>query len=348
MAKIKKLNHDEVAYFCEQLGLVINSGIPLSEGAEMIGENADDNAVRAAAEALEKSLTKGKTLFEAMEDCGAFPQYTVNMVRIGTLSGRLDDVLRGLSEYYEDMADRLRSIRSAVLHPLILIAMMAVIMIVLILQVIPMFSDIFGQFDSSVREAVEASVRYAYTTGTVILAVLFAILVISIVTALLSKIPGVRNKLAEFVAGFFATKKTAAYVSQAKFAGAMSMMVSSGIEASEALENVELLINDRRMKERIEECRKEVIEGEPFADALCKARILPPIYSRSLKMAYKSGSFDDSWRKISSRCTEAATATSENLVAVIEPVMIALMAVMIGAILLTVMLPMMDIMSVLG
>ncbi len=348
MAKIRKLNNDEVAYFCEQLALVINSGIPLSEGAAMIGENSEDKNVLAAAKALEKSLTDGRTLFESMEESGAFPQYAVNMVKIGTLSGRLDDVLKGLSGYYEDTADRLRSIRSAVVHPLVLIAMMAVIMIVLILQVIPMFSDIFGQFDSSVREVVDASVRYAYTTGTIILIVLSVILIASVVTALLSKLPGFRNKLASFAAGFFATKKTAAYFTQAKFASAMSMMVSSGIEASEALENVSLLINDKKMSGRIEQCRKEVIEGEPFADALYKAEILPPIYSRSLKMAYKSGAFDESWKKISVRCSDAATATSENLVAVIEPVMIAIMAVMIGAILLAVMLPMMDIMSVLG
>lgn len=348
MAKIKKLDHDEVSYFCEQLSLIINAGIPLSEGTEMIGENADDGVVTAAAGEMAAHITEGATLFEAMEQCGAFPPYAVNMVKIGTLSGRLDDVLKGLSEYYEQTADRLRNIRSAVLHPLILIAMMAVVMLVLILQVIPMFSDIFGQFDSSVREAVQASVNYAYTTGFVILAVLGAILLAALIIALLSGIPKVRKSLSAFAAKFFVTKKAAGYFSQAKFASAMSMMVSSGIEASEALENVMLLIDDRDMNRRIDGCRRQVIEGEPFAEALNEAKLLPPIYSRSLKMAYKSGAFDDAWKKISVRCTDEANATSENLVSVIEPVLIAVMAVLIGAILLTIMLPMMDIMSVLG
>ncbi|HBI52047.1 MAG TPA: type II secretion system protein F, partial [Ruminococcaceae bacterium] len=74
----------------------------------------------------------------------------------------------------------------------------------------------------------------------------------------------------------------------------------------------------------------------------------PPIYSRSLKMSYKSGSFDDAWHNISDRCSEEADVTSENIVSFVEPVLIAVMAVIIGAILLTVMLPMMDIMSTLG
>ena len=344
----KRLTNDEIAFFCEQLSLVINAGIPLSEGAEMIADNAGGGRATAVARDLEKSITAGKALYEAMDDSGAFPYYTVNMVKIGTLSGRLDDVLKGLSEYYEQAADRVRAIRSAVLHPIILIAMMAAVMIVLIVQVLPMFADIFGQFNSIVGEVVSASVDYAYSMGMVIFIVLCSILVVSGVIALLSRIPSVRAALNSFVASFGVTRKTANVFSQAKFANAMSMMVASGIEASTALENAELLISDKDMKKRIRQCRDKVVEGEPFADAINDAKLLPPIYARSLKMSYKSGAFDDAWKKISDRCSSEADITSENLVSFIEPVLIAIMAVMIGAVLLTVMLPMLDIMSKLG
>ena len=348
MAKIKKLSHDETSYFCEQLSLVINAGIPLSEGVEMIAESSENSSVSAAANIMKQSLSDDKPLADAMEASGAFPQYAVNMVRIGALSGRLDDVLKGLSAYYEDMADHVRNIRSAVTHPLILITMMTVVMIVLIVQVIPMFADIFGQFDSNIRNVVDASVNYAYTAGTVILICLIVIIAAVGIIALLSRIPSVKSGLVSFASSFFLTKKTASYFTQAKFASAMSMMVSSGIDSATALENAELLISDKKMAKRMEECRRQVVEGEPFADALCGSKLLSPIYSRSLKMAYKSGSFDEAWKKISDRCSDEASATGANLVAVIEPVLIAIMAVMIGAILLTVMLPMMDIMSVLG
>ena len=344
----KRLTNDEIAFFCEQLSLVINAGIPLSDGAEMIADNAGGGRATAVAKELEKSISGGKALYEAMDESGAFPQYTVNMVRIGTLSGRLDDVLKGLSEYYEQAAERVRTVRSAVLHPIILIAMMAAVMIVLIVQVLPMFADIFGQFNSIVGEVVDVSVDYAFSMGMVILIVLCSILVIAAAIALLARIPSVRAALNSFVAGFALTRKSADVFSQAKFANAMSMMVASGIEASTALENAELLINDKAMVKRIEQCRDKVVEGEPFSDAINDAKLLPPIYARSLKMSYKSGAFDDAWKKISDRCTNEAEVTSDNLVSFIEPVLIAIMAVMIGAVLLTVMLPMLDIMSKLG
>lgn len=344
----KKLTNDEISFFCEQLSLIINAGIPLVEGAEMIAENAGGGRATEVAEQMTASLADNKTLFEAMGNTGAFPQYAVNMVKIGTLSGRLDDVLKGLSEYYEQTADRMRTVRSAVMHPFLLISMMAVVMIVLIIQVIPMFSDIFGQFNSTVSESVSASVRYAYLMAGIILAVLCVLLVVSAAIALLSKIPSVRKKLMSFASSFALTRRSAGVFTQAKFANAMSMMVSSGIEASMALENAKLLIDDKAMAKRIDECHDKVVEGEPFADALNETDLLPKIYSRSLKMSYRSGSFDDAWKKISDRCSEEADITSENLVGLIEPVLIAIMAVMIGAILLTVMLPMLDIMSSLG
>ena len=348
MSKNRKLSNDEIAYFCEQLSLVVNAGIPLSDGMGMIADNVDDPSFRRITDVISKNIAEEKTLFEAMSLSEAFPEYAVNMVKIGTLSGRLDDVLKGLAAYYEDRGTQIRTIRSAVLHPVILIAMMTVVIIVLIVQVVPMFSDIFGRFDSTVSEAVNASVGYAYQTGTVILVILLVILLISGAAAILSRIGGFRKALSGFASRFILTRRIARVFTQAKFAGAMSMMVASGIEASEALENSMLLIEDKKMLEGIKKCRDSVVEGEPFADALHDAGLLPPIYARSLKMAYKSGSFDDAWKKISDRCSTEAQTASENLISFIEPVLIAVMSVIIGAILLTVMLPMMDIMSALG
>ena len=348
MAKRRKLTYDETAYFFEQLSLAIEAGIPVSEGAGIIAGDADDSTVAQVASDAADMLTDEMPLADALEETGAFQKYAVSMVRIGTFSGRLDDVLKGLSAYYEQAADRLRMIRSAVLHPFILLIMMTVVMIILVMKVLPMFSEIFGQFDSSVNEKVTASVETAYITGIVVLILLGAALLIGGITLILSRIPSVRSFMSTFAARFVLTRRMARVFSRAKFANAMNMMISSGIEASMALENVELLVTDKGMLKRISACRNDVVEGKPFPEAVSSAELLPPLYARSLKMAYKSGSLDEAWGKISERCSAEAEAAGENLISFIEPVLIAVMAVLIGAILLTVMLPMMDIMSALG
>ena len=80
--------------------------------------------------------------------------------------------------------------------------------------------------------------------------------------------------------------------------------LSAGISPEEALDNALLLIGDSRLSAQISDCRRRVLEGESFADAVCAANMFPAIYGRTLKIAYISGSFDKTWRKISERCSE--------------------------------------------
>lgn len=348
MAGLKRFTPDEVSYFCEQILLVINAGIPLDDGMEILSEDIDDANIRLAAKQISGYISEGMTLFDAMEKTGAFQDYVIKMIKIGMYSGRIEDVLRGLTDYYESRSSILHALRSAVLHPLLLIAMMTAVIVVLIVQVIPMFADIFSRFDSSVSETVMGSISYANTIGFVLLIILLAVVVISVVIALLSAIKPCRDVLGNLASHFFITKKMYTLFSEAKFTEAMSMMISSGIDAVEALEYADELISDKKLKKRIADCRDRVLGGESFADAVCSSRLLRPVYARSIKIAYKSGSFEKVWKKISSRSSYEAEASASNLVAFIEPVLVGVLVSVIGSVMLTIMLPMVDIMSVLG
>ncbi len=267
----------------------------------------------------------------------------MNMVKIGTMSGRLDDVLDGLSEYYENRGNMLSTIRNAVLHPFMLLIMMTAVIIVLVAQVIPMFSDIFARFDSSVSESVDVTVNFALKTGTVIMTVLLVIIGLAAVTAVLAGFTPVRRALARAASHTPVIRTLSRRFAQAQLANAMNVMVSAGIAPEEALDNALLLIGDSRLSAQISDCRRRVLGGESFADAVCAANMFPAIYGRTLKIAYISGSFDKTWRKISERCSEQAENTASNLIAFIEPAMIVVLAAIIGSI-----LPLMNIMSVLG
>ena len=344
--KAKLLTPDETAYLCEQLAMMLGSGMQLADGLELIAQDAGDLSGLCAQ--LAEDIGCGTPLHEAMEKSRRFPAYAVSMARIGFLTGSLEDVLRGLSDYYEERAEMTRTVRSAVLHPIMLLVMMTVVMIVLIVMVIPMFGDIFSQFDSSVGETVSAAVNLAYRTGGIILAVLIAVTAAALVIAALSQIPAAREALARFTCAFPLTKNAARKFTLAKFTKAVCIMTAAGIPADEILENVQPLVSDVKMKAALERCRQSVLEGESFPAALDESGVLPRLCSRSLIIAYGSGSFEAAWRKISERCADEAEQTAATAVGFIEPAIIIILAALIGAILLTVMLPLMDIMSALG
>ncbi len=345
MAKMKKLDNGNTAYFCEQLWLMVNTGMQLNDGLEILAEDIDDANLRSICSFLAEKIDDGSTLFVAMKESGVFPEYAVNMVEIGCVSGKLDDVLKGLADYYEERAETDRTIRYAVFHPSMLLIMMTIVVIVLVVKIIPMFSDIFAQFDSQIGAAVTDTVGLAYSTGQ---AILIALLVVIALLALVVFVPPVKKVMCSFASVFPLTRGFSRSFAQAKLADAMYMMITSGLSPEDSLEYAMGLINDKTLKKQLADCLRRVQDGEYFADAICESKILPKMYSRSLKIAYTSGSFDTVWRKISIRTGEESMRTLTNLVSFVEPAIIVVLALIIGSVLMTIMLPLMNIMSALG
>ncbi|MDE5860484.1 MAG: type II secretion system F family protein [Oscillospiraceae bacterium] len=186
---VKMLTDEETAFFCEQLAMLLEAGIPLADGMEVLSEDAGDRRFKEIAETLVKTMNDGSTLFDAMDKSEIFPDYAVKMVKIGSVTGRLEDALNGLSDYYSKRSELRQTVKSSVSHPLILLAMMTAVIIVLVIKVIPMFREIFAQFDDSAAEAVENSVSFAYNVGAFVMILLLVVLAVTLVTAVLCRYP---------------------------------------------------------------------------------------------------------------------------------------------------------------
>ncbi len=348
--RVKKLDHAQVEFICEQLSMIVGSGIGIADGLELLCEDIADGTLKSACLEIADAAGKGAALSQAVRSTGRFPDYAADMIAVGEMSGKLEEVLRGLSEYYSERDEIRRALRSAVLHPMVLLLMMTVVMIVLVVMVIPMFADIFSQFDSSVSGTVQQTVELAYNSGTAIMIVLLALIAISGAIALMSKFAKTGAWLRRIVSVLPMTRDISEKLSLCDLTKAISINVSAGISPEDMMmrSNIRSFIRDKRMEEKYSDCEKRVIEGESFPDAVIDSRLLPPLHARSLKLAYSSGSFENVWKRISSAYNDEAQRSLVNLTAVIEPIMIVILGVLIGAILLMLMVPLMNIMSVLG
>ena len=142
--RAKRLTYSQVEFLCEQLAMILGSGMSVSEGLGLLCADSDDRVLVSACNEISSEVDRGEPLSQAMRSSGRFPEYAVDMVALGEMSGKLEDVLRGLAEYYEERDEIRRMLRSAVLHPMVLLLMMTVVIIVLVVMVIPMFGDIFS------------------------------------------------------------------------------------------------------------------------------------------------------------------------------------------------------------
>lgn len=349
MAEKKRLKRpltaDEVSYFCYQLLQVLDSGVPVYDGLAVMAGQTKSRSTPEANELLKSvttSLSMEKPLYAALEETGVFPEYCVKTVMAGEMSGRLDEALSSLTDYYEKQARMGENIRNAVVSPMIMLVIAAAVISVLTLKVLPMFADIFKEFDPEVCSAVSKSVETAAGAGTVMLIVCGVLFICGAVFL------GAQDKsdgTSELLASLPFFRKTAETVAEAKFTGAVSMMINSGLSAAEALSNARGISSCKRVNKRIDRCAALVMDDVPFSDAVEQSELLPVFYARTLKVSYTSGSFDAAWQKISRRMSEEADRSVERIISFAEPVMTAVLTAAAGVIMLTVMLPLMNIMS---
>ena len=181
----RSLTADELSVLCWQLSLLSRAGVPWTECAGLLLEDGQPPRVKAALTRLQGPLSEGVPLSSAMEAAGTFPPYLLRMVEIGQLSGRLDQVLSALSDYYRRESATLDAIRRAVTYPAVMATLIALVFLVLVSRVLPVFSQVFSQLGAGLSP-VAAALLSSGSTGQIIASILSGLLLAGAVALLLS------------------------------------------------------------------------------------------------------------------------------------------------------------------
>lgn len=327
----------EIALFCDQVAMLLSAGIPLSDGMETLCANYDEGKYKEAFSLIEERIKDSK-LHKALEESGVFPSYLVSMVRIGERTGRLEAVLHLLSRYYAWEAEIDRAVKSAVLYPAILMLMLAAVVGVLTVTVLPVFDKVYAGLGVQISGAGAAVGR---VTLMIIAAALLALTVILLllrtdkkdaVTSLLSKL-------------FSPFGKAMRKLSAARFASAIAIMLGGGYDVDEALRLAADVVPDARSRAATQECRNAMRDGKKFADAVAALGFFDAIHNRMIIVGEASGQLDTAMEKLSETYQREADQGIYYIVSLIEPLLVALLSIVIGGILLSVMLPMLNALS---
>lgn len=341
----QKISSAELSIFCGQVALILEAGLPLYDGMETLAgaDNKSENA-----EMFKKAsqgVTETGSLYEALKNDDRWPEYMVEMVGIGERSGHLESIMRGLESYYA-REDRIRSsVVSAVTYPILLSVLLAVIVLILLWRVLPVFRRVLEGMGVGLNESGARMMHIGEVVGWVVmvLVVLIVIAALAIIILLRTKH---RDKVLSFLQRIFPpivelnNKLTASRVS-----GVLSMMLSSGFPTDEALEMTEKVLSDRDAAAKVAGIRAGLAEGKSFADAIEEAHIFNELHVRMIRMGSATGREDQVLGKLSNLYEEEVEEDITRLVSIIEPTLVALLSIVIGAVLLAVILPMAGILS---
>lgn len=342
------LSSYDVSLFCSQAVLILKAGIPLAEGIAAIGENVQDAQARELIRQIGEEIERNGSFYSALKHTGAFPEYMVNMVNIGEKAGKLESVMEALSLYYA-RDDRLRRrVRSAILYPLILVLMMAAVVSVMVVKVLPVFNDVFLDMGTDLSAASLAVIRVGTSIGQYALAVILILAALLIILLVLIRTEAGSRCILNLLEGFGPTRRLSDKIATARFASVFSMLLSSGYDTDEALELIPNILTNEKIIEKIKKSREAVRSGKPFVKALEEANLFPALYSSMIHLGAKTGSLDTVMSNLAEIYSDEADESISRAVSVFEPVMVAALSVVIGGILLSVMLPLMGIMTSIG
>ena len=342
------LPNPELAHILRGFALLLHSGIGVADGAFLLSRE-EQPPLQELLNTLGESLDKGLPLSEAINQCGGFPEHVWAMVAIGEETGRLEDALNSLASYYEERERTLRQIRSAVAYPAMVLILMLLVLGVLLVKVLPVFDRVYASLGTRLKGAA-AGLLYAGQLLEAALPVLFAALLVLAAAAMILKFsPAMRNKLSAAWQRRFGDRGVARKFNNARFARALAMGLSSGLTLEHSLSLAENLLQDTPgAAKRCADCMKSMEEGTPFGTALEEAQLLPPSHCRLLQIGSRGGNADQVMEQIADTMTEEARDAMEKLISRIEPAMVLVSSLLVGLILLSVMLPLADVLAVLG
>lgn len=342
---LKQLSAQDISLFCDQIALVLHAGIALYDAMSMLRESYAGTGMESKIDAIDANIRETGSLYEAMESAGCFPSYAVYMVRIGERSGNLESIMTALSDYYA-WEDKVRgAIRNAVFYPAMLIAMMAAVIVVLITSVFPVFTQVYESLGVGLSRSSQMVVGLSLGFGRGVLIVAVVLVAVIAAVALLMRSNRRVHVAGVLMRAFPPVRRALDKIESGRVALALSMLMTGGYPLEEALVMVQDVLTDPAAREKVRRCCESMEAGAPFAQAMEEAKLFEPMYVQMCRVGFAAGQIDSVMKRLAEIYDEETDAEIRRLVSYIEPVLVAVLSIVVGAILLSVMLPLMSLMS---
>ena len=344
----KKVKSKDLAVFCKQFSAVIRAGVTIISALELMGDQIENKTLQRAVMDAKTYVEKGGTLADALRvNSEVFPPIMINMVAAGELSGNLEICLDRLTEHFEKDNALSAKIKGAMTYPIVVFIVMIIVVIVVMVMVIPNFSSMFAEMGTQLPLA----------TRIMVAASNFIIhkwwLLIIIVAAIVVGCKAFkRSSVGEQLFANMAIKmpifgnltiKSAC----SRFARTMSTLMASGISMIDAVEQVAKMMDNKIIRDGLLDAKTQVAKGIPLSKPLKDMEMLPPMLSAMTKIGEETGDIEEMLSKVADYYDEEVEEATNKLTAAMEPLIMVVLACIVGMIVAAVYGPIMSMYSAL-
>ncbi len=331
---------EEIVIFTRQLATMIGAGIPMLESLEILREQAASRNFRMLLREVIEDVRSGKDLSSAFGRWDhIFSDVYISMIKAGEASGQLDDILCRLADYMEASERLKRDIKSAMTYPVVSLVLIFGITGFLMVSIVPKFKEVFSSMDialPALTQGVLATSDFCQEQWGVIMIGLIFLGVLIHIYKRTDKGSYQWDWIMLHMPVFGALFQK---VGLSRFSKTFSTMLKSGVPILGALEIVADTSGNRIISDAVLNARENVRQGEGLMGPLAESPVFPPMVTRMVGIGEKTGSLEVLLEKISEFYDDQVRATVKQLTSLIEPIMIAIMGVVVGTICLSVFLP---------
>lgn len=339
----KKVKSRDLGVFCKQFSAVIKAGVTIISALELMGDQIENKTLRKAIADARTYVEKGGTLADAFRvNPDVFPPIMINMVAAGEMSGNLEICLDRLVEHFEKDNALTSKIKGAMTYPIVVLIVMVIVIIVVLVAVIPnfasMFEDMGTQLPLATRIMMAAAdfVKYKWW----LLIIIVAAIVFGV--KFFKKTPFGEQLFANLglKAPIFGplNVKTAC----SRFARTMSTLMASGISMIDAVEQVAKMMDNKIIRDGLMDAKVQVSKGVPLSKPLKDMEMLPPMLSAMTKIGEETGDIEEMLSKVADYYDEEVEAATNALTSAMEPIIMVILACIVGMIVAAVYGPIMS------
>lgn len=340
----EKIKAKDLSNFCRHFYFIINAGVTIASGLDILRKQIENKKLRSAIDDISKDVQKGQELSQSMKKYkNVFPQLLIHMIEVGEVSGNLDVIIDKMALHYEKESKIQNQIKSAMIYPIILGVASVLVLFFLLIFVMPSFVTMFETSGVELPRPTRALIslsNFVINYWYIILILIF--LLFSLLRAMSKSSKG-RLLLDILKTKIPIVNRATEKIVSSRFASTLSILLSSGISLIEALEIVSKVVRNKIVENGLIITSEELRKGVELAEPLQRINFFPPLVVSTIKVGEYSGTLDDILEKLADFYDSEVETAIKSLIAVLEPLMIIIMAVLVGSIVIAMVLPMFEI-----
>ncbi len=332
-----------LVFFTRQLSTMFSAGLTIEKAVTDLEKEEKNKRFSRVLRKISDDIRKGYSLSEAMQQHpGVFNPLYVALVTAGEVSGTLHTVLDELAEYQEKIEDTRRKVMSAMAYPIFILVFLAGVTWALFYYIIPMFAEVYGDFGAELPGPTLAAIAMSnfivnnvFGTFLIVVAIVIGLFLVYltdrgryIIDSLKLKIPVIGGVLSNSI--------------MSKFARTFSILMAAGVPIMDTMELTENVVQNAVVEGGIRKARVLVKEGYGVANAFRRTGIFPPTLLQMIATGEETGDMDKLLGKAAEFYEKLVDAVIDRLTSLIEPLLIVIMAAIVGSIIVVIYLPIFD------